>query len=69
MAYEKPPLSPDEKQVHAELLELAGGMGCMTDRATIKPHQMEVLEKLKRKGYVMVTSNVLSWGHIFDSDN
>ena len=51
----KPPLSLDELQAHAELLQLAGGMGCPTELTVLNDQQRQAIQILSKKGYVRLT--------------
>ena len=51
----KPPLSDEERQTVEELLKLAGGMACKAPVSRLKEPQAEVIQRLARKGYVMLT--------------
>ncbi|GEM_PF-1362204 len=50
--YIKPALLTDERQIHSELLQIAGGMGCPTELALLNEQQKEVIQRLSKKGYV-----------------
>jgi hypothetical protein len=55
MPWQKPSLTDEEKQVHDQLLKLAGGMGCLTERTGLTQYQTEVMLRLSKKQYVTVT--------------
>jgi hypothetical protein len=48
----KPALLTDERQIYAELLQIAGGMGCPTELSLLNEQQREVIQRLSKKGYV-----------------
>ena len=55
MTFIKLSLSPDERQIHAELLQQAGGMGCPKDLSVLNNQQKEIIQSLSKKGYVPLT--------------
>jgi hypothetical protein len=60
MSHSKEPLSREERQIHAELLQLAGGVGCMASVKLLNGRQKEVAKHLKRKGYIALTTEHLT---------
>jgi hypothetical protein len=53
--FRKEPLTLKEKEIVDELVILAGGMGCMKERALLNDEQRVAIEDLGRKRYVALT--------------
>ena len=51
----KAPLSEIERQTWEELFKLAGGMACKTPVSLLSEQQAEVIRRLAKKGYVMLS--------------
>jgi hypothetical protein len=51
----KQPLNAQQFAVLNELIQLAGGVGIMKEKAFMNPHQSDMLPALKTLGYVATT--------------
>jgi hypothetical protein len=50
-----PRLTSEQLTVLNELIQLAGGIGCMKEKAFMNAHQSDLLHSLKTNGYVATT--------------